>query len=251
MKKFIYLLLVLGSVVLSSCEPEDGGDTDTSLEGVWTRLPGPSGDRTDLAIGGIEGEPENRVYMCEKEGSSAAGLYKGVLNGNIIVWDADYGLPNTSIKRSGNQLEFDYSDCGECLVTYYEKGNWAGDCGQLENTSIKLAVGLNNSDNSSITIKSVTVDGYDVPLQLLNSTTTEPDCTSPYGTLTLHEPIQFDGSGNGYYSVNVTYSAVGADGYYYTKTDTTTYFQYYFDIGCNKYQVILGPTNKFMIAKMN
>jgi hypothetical protein len=125
------------ALLFSSCEDDSDEGTNnnnnSSLKGVWTRLPGPSGDRTDLAIGGIEGESSERVYMCEKQGSTAAGLYKGYIDGHYITWDAEYGLPDTYIEIVGGKLEFSYPDCSFCLVTDYERGSWGGDCGLLQN----------------------------------------------------------------------------------------------------------------------
>ncbi|PZR21115.1 MAG: hypothetical protein DI539_08965 [Flavobacterium psychrophilum] len=130
---FICLLFVSALVV--SCEDDSDENTNNNggLSGVWTRLPGPSGDRTDLAIGGIEGESSDRVYMCEKHGSTAAGLYKGYIDGNIITWDSEYGLPYTYVEVVNGDLEFSYPDCDVCLVTGYERGSWGGDCGDLSN----------------------------------------------------------------------------------------------------------------------
>lgn len=143
MKKFTqalkfgsFLLLLFTSVLVVSCEDDSDEDTNNnnnggSFGGVWTRLPGPSGDRTDLAIGGIDGESSDRVYMCEKKGSTAAGLYKGYIDGNIITWDSEYGLPYTYVEIVDGILEFSYPECDVCLVTDYKKGSWGGDCGEL------------------------------------------------------------------------------------------------------------------------
>jgi len=129
------LFLMLASVTIISCEDEDeentGGGNNSSFAGVWTRLPGPSGDRTDLAIGGIDGESSDRVYMCEKKGSTAAGLYKGYIDGSYITWDSEYGLPDTYLEIVNGTLEFSYPACEVCLVTDYKKGSWGGDCGSL------------------------------------------------------------------------------------------------------------------------
>ena len=145
MKKITQILKFSGmlcfmffAVLMVSCEDDSDEDTNNnnnggSFAGVWTRLPGPSGDRTDLAIGGIDGESSDRVYMCEKKGSTAAGLYKGYIDGSYITWDSEYGLPDTYLEIVNGSLEFSYPDCSFCLVTEYESGSWGGDCGPLEN----------------------------------------------------------------------------------------------------------------------
>lgn len=114
-----------------SCEGDEdedvtGGGSD--IEGVWVRLPGPSGDRTEIAVGGIDGESSDRVYMCEKKGSTAAGFYKGTLNGNVVTWDSSHNLPDAHLSRVGGELELDYPDCEVCLPTRYKSGSWSGEC---------------------------------------------------------------------------------------------------------------------------
>lgn len=241
MKKY-YLLLSFSllAFLINSCDiipdpTQDSSPSETSIEGTWVRLIGASGDRTDLAIGGIEGEPENRVYMCEKRGSTAAGFYKGYLNGDMITWDEQYNLPDTYLQIVGPELEFDYRCCG-AVPTYYERGDWSGECGPLENTSIILAVGLDNRDFYETTIRSVTIDGISVPLAVLNETTTEPDCEG-YEAITLPAPAQTGDSGSGYYMVEITYSYQGADTQWHTEVSRKAWYKHYFDVGCNKYKI--------------
>jgi hypothetical protein len=100
------------------------------MNGVWVRIVGASGHRTDLAIGNIPGAPSNRVFMCEKPGSSAAGLYKGYLSGNTITFDAQYGLPTYNVKKEGNKVIVT-PNASSSLPTPYEAGSWGGDCGAL------------------------------------------------------------------------------------------------------------------------
>jgi len=219
--------------------------TTTTMAGVWVRIIGASGDKTELAIGGIEGEPTNRVYMCELKGSTAAGLYKGTLNSdNVIVWDDN--LPNTYLRMKGSELEFDYKCCG-ALATYYKKGTWTAECGPLKNTTIKLAVGLKNSDFGDVTIKNVTVDGKGLPLTILNSTTTAPDCSSN-SFLALPKPAHSNSNG-GYYTIGVTYSGQGIDGSY-TRTDYMTWYEYYFKTGCNTYKVGMNALGKYDLVPL-
>lgn len=142
MKKITHLLrigsficLLLCTAMWVSCEDDSdentGGGGGNSVYGTWVRVLGASGDRTDLAIGDIDGEPENRVYMCEKRGSTAAGFYKGYIDGHYITWDSQYGLPDTFVEVVNGTLEFSYPDCDVCLVTDYVRGSWDGECGDL------------------------------------------------------------------------------------------------------------------------
>jgi hypothetical protein len=245
--KFIITLLVTTTLFFSCSKDEDKDEGEGSVYGVWVRTNGASGDETDIAIGNIPGEPENRVYMCEYEGS--VGLYKGYLNGNTINWDNNSGLPDAIVRRVGTQLELSYPSVSWSIPTLYNSGQWSSNCGSLENTSIKLAVGLNNSLNSWVTINSVSIDGQPVPLTLLNSVTTMPDCDSPNSYLTLPEPAQSNNNG-GYYLVRVTFTAKGVSGWY-TETHTTAHYTYYFNTNsCNIYQVGTNGLNKFDIIPM-
>ncbi|WP_310008366.1 hypothetical protein [Flavobacterium granuli] len=120
----------------------NGGNnsTETSIYGgVWVRLLGPSGDETDIAIGGIKGEAPDRVYMCEKKGS--VGLYKGTISGDVIVWDSEHGLPNSQVKLVGNELELSYPSVSWSIPTMYAKGSWSGGCVPLE---ISVGTGTDN-----------------------------------------------------------------------------------------------------------
>jgi hypothetical protein len=245
-KKNVSLILALLALMIFINGCDDAEDEESSgpteVEGMWVRIVGASGDRTDLAIGGIDGEPENRVYMCEKKGSTAAGLYKGILtSSNVIVWDDN--LPDTYIRIVNGQLEFDYKCCG-ALPTYYNSGIWDEDeCGPLENTTIQLAVGIYSNQSN---IRGVTVDNIPVPLTILNSTVTAPDCSSN-SFLTLPKPTKSNQNG-GYYTVGVTHRVDGIDGTY-TTTDYQTFYEYYFEPGCNKYKID-SPTGQYTIVPM-
>jgi len=98
-----------------------------------------------------------------------------------------------------------------------------------------------------ITIRNVTVDGKGVPLTLLNGGTKAPDCSSN-SFLALPKPANSNQNG-GYYTVSVTYSAVGIDGPY-TRTDSETWYEYYFKPGCNTYKVGLNALNKFGLVPL-
>jgi hypothetical protein len=223
-------------------------ENDSEYKGVWNRILGPSGDRTDIAIGVIEGEPSNRVYMCEKKGSSAAGLYKGILNTNIITWDERYNLPKTRISISDSQMEFEYLDCSFCLITNYKKGTWGGDCGALENSSIKLAVGLNNEDMGVATLNYVYIDDIPVPLTLLTSYVTQPDCDSPLSYVELGEP-KHDGPYGKYYLVEVTFTTETFEGLL-QQTHQQAFYKHYFQPGCNLYKVGMSPLGIYTLLKL-
>jgi len=138
-KHFFRSMLVCMSLLafVYSCERENDNEEDeddienttTSPRGVWVRTLGASGDKTDIAIGGIANEAENRVYMCEYKGT--VGLYKGYIDGNTIVWDSSHNLPNASAKLKGTQLELYYPSVSYSIPTLYDKGNWSGNCGAL------------------------------------------------------------------------------------------------------------------------
>src|SRR5690349_16846740 len=111
MRKIVSGLTLLAMMlVFNSCldfgTSEDEEETPEIEGKVWVRIIGASGDKTELAIGGIDGEPANRVYMCELKGSTVAGLYKGILTSdNMIDWDDN--IPNTYLRIKGSELEFD------------------------------------------------------------------------------------------------------------------------------------------------
>jgi hypothetical protein len=187
MKRILAIFGVMVLVItLNSCEKLNTNASSSkklTIEGTWVRLPGPSGDRTDLAIGGITGQPDNRVYMCEKKGSTVAGLYKGLYSNNTIIWDAEYGLPNFSVKLIGIELEL---DCSVCLPTKYQQGTWSDECGPLTYPTKNIAVGLINNDIPGITITGLTIDGIITPLQLIEGSVTSPDCSSANGHVTVN-----------------------------------------------------------------
>lgn len=253
MKKVISIFITCCFISLLSCELNDDSSTeDNSFSAVWTRLPGPSGDRTDLAIGGIEGEPENRVYMCEKEGSTVAGLYKGTLFGTTIIWDSEFQLPDSNIEIIDGNLELSYPSISWSIPTVYERGSWAGDCGLLSingSPQKKLALGLNHNLIPWATITSVTVEGIPVPLQLLNTTTTMPACDSPNGILVFPQPRNYGNDSIGY-MITINYSAEGIDGWY-SSSSTLFYPENTFETGCNTYQIVqCGCAVAFKIEQM-
>jgi hypothetical protein len=136
---FLHFVLI-GVLLLSfmSCEKtgaddsgSGGNGSGSGYKGTWVRLVGNSGDETDIAIGSISGESENRVYMCEWRG--AVGLYKGYITGNIIKWDASYRLPDAEVGLKDGKLSFVYPSVSSSLKTYYDKGSWSSRCGPLAN----------------------------------------------------------------------------------------------------------------------
>jgi hypothetical protein len=118
-------------------------NTSFNPYGIWQRFGSPKGYKTDLAVGNIPGEPANRVYMCEHPGSPSEGLYKGYINGNIITWDSEFGLPNAEFKQVNNYMTLYFNvglpeDAGK-----YARGIWTNTCGPLskENTNENGSIG--------------------------------------------------------------------------------------------------------------
>jgi hypothetical protein len=242
MRKFYSAVLLLSLFLLNACVKTDtGGNLD--VMGAWVRLPGPSGDRTDLAIGGITNEPANRVYMCEKRGSTAAGFYKGTYSNGVITWDPQYNFPNYSATVEGSQLVI---DCNVCVPTYYEVGTWSGECGPLENTSKKIAVGIENSAYQGLTITSVSIENIPCPLTLLNTVVTAPDCSS-------NSYINTPGTSANpnYYSYRIAYSGIGLGGPY-TGVSVGNIVKSDLGYTCNKYKVLLTQvgSNLFSLGRL-
>lgn len=144
-KTTIKLILLIITISFAGCEKESDNDGNSSLAGIWVRTQGASGDETNIAIGGISGEPEDRVYMCEIKGN--VGLYKGYIDGNIITWDSEYGLPNASARMVGSQLEFYYPSLSFSLPTLYDSGSWSNNCGELNNTPKNIYYSWTTSSN--------------------------------------------------------------------------------------------------------
>lgn len=115
-------------VVPSTLTGSTGGGSPYT--GTWVRQLGASGDETDLAIGNIPGEAANRVWMCEYKGQ--VGLYKGTISGDIITFDAQYGLPTYTVSKDGDKLMLQGNISGS-LATPYAKGSWTAHCGTLGN----------------------------------------------------------------------------------------------------------------------
>lgn len=137
MKNIQKIIIFSLFLIFNCCSSSDNGNSnsgDNGFMGIWTRIIGASGDETDIAIGNIPNEPENRVYMCEKEGSATPGLFKGTINGNIITWDKAYNLPDAYLKRIGDNLEFSYPSVNWSIPTTYKKGSWNGYCATLGRT---------------------------------------------------------------------------------------------------------------------
>lgn len=107
------------------------GTSNTSPRGRWERYGSPNGYKTDLAIGNIPGQPDNRVYMCEHPGSPSKGLYKGTITGNTITWDAVYGLPSAEFakdKNGGNYYRLWFSVAAYADAGKYNVGTWTNTC---------------------------------------------------------------------------------------------------------------------------
>ncbi|CAM3992361.1 hypothetical protein FLAN108750_03560 [Flavobacterium antarcticum] len=121
----------------------------------------------------------------------------------------------------------------------------------MEEQSIQLAVGINKNIGLP-QINSVYIDNTSIPLTILNSEQTTPDCSSFNSFATLPPALNTKSDGIKFYFIKVTYSMQGVDndGAYYTKTDTMAYYASSFDNGCNVYQVSLTPNNTYSIVKM-
>ncbi len=148
--RFRMAIMLMLSLSVFACETEEDPLDDEggngAIRGVWVRTLGASGDQTTIAIGGIANESENRVYMCEYKGN--VGLYKGYIEGNTITWDSMYGLPKSSAKLKGSQLEFYYPSVSGSLPTLYNPGAWSNYCGSL-------SAGGNNGRGGSSTLGNV------------------------------------------------------------------------------------------------
>lgn len=242
MKKLLNYLFAASLIFLNACE-KTNTDGNVDVMGTWVRLPGPSGDRTDLAIGGIANEPANRVYMCEKRGSTAAGFYKGTYNDGVITWDPQYNFPNYTAVVNGSQLVI---DCNVCVPTYYTAGSWSGECGPLENTSKKIAVGIQNSAYGGLTINSVSIENIACPLTLLNTVVTAPDCSS---NSYINTPAT--SANPNYYTYRITYSGVGLGGPY-TTVNSGIIYKSDLSYTCNKYKVLMTQvgSNIFSLGRL-
>ncbi len=242
MRNFFCAILLGSLFLLNACEKTDAGGNLDAM-GTWVRLPGPSGDRTDLAIGGITNEPANRVYMCEKRGSTAAGFYKGTYSNGVITWDPQYNFPTYTATVDGSQLVI---DCNVCVPTYYEVGSWSGECGPLENTSKKIAVGIENSAYGGLTINSVTIENIPCPLTLLNTVVTAPDCSS---NSYINTPAT--SANPNYYTYRITYSGIGLGGPY-TAVSTSVINKTDLGYTCNKYKVLMTQvgSNIFSLGRL-
>lgn len=144
MKKLFFLVILAGSLMVSCTKSsmddfeiiktnisEDGGSGTSNPSGLWQRYGSPKGYQTDLAIGGISGEPSNRVYMCEHPGSPSAGLYKGFIYGNIITWDAVYHLPNAEFAVMNGAMSLYFGVGLRTDAGKYKKGIWTNTCGTI------------------------------------------------------------------------------------------------------------------------
>ena len=106
-------------------------NSSSSPRGIWNRFGSPNGYMTDLAIGNIPGEPSNRVYMCEHPNSPSVGLYKGLISGNTITWDAVHRLPNAEFakdKNGGSYYRLWFSVAAYDQAGKYNTGSWTGTC---------------------------------------------------------------------------------------------------------------------------
>jgi hypothetical protein len=245
MRKHLYVLftyLLLGSLGLWACDKTDDAKPG-GISGTWQRLPGPSGDVTDIAIGGITGEPENRVYMCEHRGSATPGLFKGTIDGETITWDAVYGLPPATFTVDGDERTLAFPSISWSIPTNYKRGPWRGECGPLENAPKKIAVGL--PVNMQGIIVGASVEGIEVPLTLLTSTVTEPDCSSRSFIEAPATTANAD-----YYTTKVRYAGQSVDGSYYVRVQDGVILKTELHDGCNLFKVDDNGTGRYYFLPM-
>lgn len=229
--KYFLFFVILFLFSFESCESEEESEDINSFTGTWVRLPGPSGDRTDIAIGGIAGEPENRVYMCEKKGSLTPGFFKGYLIGSSIVWDPVYKIPvSHDLSIEGSELVLNCSSF--CDPTYYKRGTWSGFCGPLKNTVTKIAVGANSKEIGDKGVKSITIEGVSCPITILNSTVTSPDCSS-YSYITTSSFTSMAS----YYTVKISFIVADVNGGY-SRTDESVIYKSDLNNECNTFKVV-------------
>lgn len=138
----LFAVLLSMTIVSVSCTKDDdttpssstgGSSTASKYKGTWVRVVGSSGDETNIAIGNISGESDNRVYMCEWKG--VVGLYKGRISGNTITWDASYGLADAEVGLENGKLTLIYPAYPQTLLTYYSSGTWTNKCGTLSSSN--------------------------------------------------------------------------------------------------------------------
>lgn len=178
--------------------------------GIWQRYDSPKGYQTDLAVGGITGEPSNRVYMCEHSPSPSEGFYKGYITGNIITWDAVHGLPNAEFKPNGGAMTLYFgvgsiSDAGK-----YKKGIWTKTCGELKKSSIFFRW-TEDSQCSPISYS----ESYKYPN--LPSNLSENKDYGPIAAGTVEVVLNHNGSSSSYY-FTLTEPPAGYNRYYTSTT---------------------------------
>ncbi|MCB9045953.1 MAG: hypothetical protein H6550_07420 [Chitinophagales bacterium] len=222
-------ILVNGADAETTGGNNNGGNNNGGTSGVWQRFNSPNGYNTDLAIGGIKGEPENRVYMCEHPGSPTAGLYKGYISGETITWDAVHGLPNAKFYERDGVMRLWFTVGAEDDAGRYKKGTWTNTCGALENSVKKIVVGYNNDDMQSYTVMSVTIEGVKCNPRQYSATLPLPDCTS--GSYINTPTISGD-----YYNVSIVLGGNGVSGPY-TTTFKSILYKSELTSDCNKLKI--------------
>lgn len=220
-----------------------GGGSNTGTSGIWKRIESPKGYQTDLAVGGIPGEPANRVYMCEHPGSPSAGLYKGTISGETITWDAVHGLPTAKFYERDGFMRLWFSVAPEDEAGKYVKGVWTNTCGPLENSGKKIIVGFRIDEHPNFTIKSVTIDTSNCPIIQLSASMPVPDCVS--GNF-VYSPFSNSNSLN----VNITYSSIDMNGQPYTKTELSSLHRSQLASGCNKFKVDNSGTGRWVLLPL-
>lgn len=224
-----------------------GGGNNTSTEGVWLRYNSPNGYNTDLAIGGIPGEPANRVYMCEHPGSPSAGLYKGTISGEVITWDAVHGLPNAKFYERDGVMRLWFTVGPEDEAGRYKKGAWTNTCSMTASTGKKIAVGFNKSENQDVnlSINSIKIENVNCPITMLSASVPAPECTSGKFITPPTSSANPD-----YYMVSITYSSLDLNSQPYTKTEQSIIYKTHLIDGCNKFKADNSGTGRWVLLPL-
>ena len=208
---------------------------------VWQRYNSPKGYNTDLAIGGIAGEPANRVYMCEHPGSPTAGLYKGYINGETITWDAVHGLPSAKFYERNGVMRLWFSVGPEDDAGMYKKGTWTNTCGKLENSVKKVLIVFKPEEHSSISVSSVKIEGINYAINYYSNNSSIPNCETGKTFL-----VPSSSSNQDYYKVSITYGGEGVNGFY-TKTEESILMKSDLNGSCTRLEATSKNTGRWVL----
>jgi hypothetical protein len=178
------------------------GASDTTT-GIWNRVESQFGYETDVAYGGIKGQPADRVYMCEWN-SPSAGLYKGTLVDNsLIQWDSEYRLPDYEVVfLGGGRMTFVPQTGSNELLGKFAHGQWrTGSCdlefkdGELVDTSRYAYVYAPTLHG--VRLNSVTIGGVRMPITSTDASGCSLAVKLPFTQGLYQLPMEFSYSGEG------------------------------------------------------